>query len=349
MRSVQLSGGRFDSMRLLGWSGALVCCAAIVFVLLHFWLPGEAQSTETAVAAVLPSNEPIQPIEALPGLDPRKVELGRKLFDDPQLSHGDQLSCAHCHNLKTGGTDRKARSTGIDGAVGIINAPTVLNSGFNFSQFWDGRATTLENQIDGPVQSRIEMASTWPEVIRKLKRSPLYVQTFQQVYGDEIRSDHIKDSIAEFERSLSTPNSRFDKFLRGERGALTGREQEGYKLFKSFGCASCHQGVNVGGNMYQKLGVMAPYFTDRGNVTKADLGRFNVTGDQRDMYMFKVPSLRNVELTAPYFHDGSAATLADAVRMMAKYQLGRHLTDQEVELIVEFLKTLTGELDGKPL
>jgi len=241
------------------------------------------------------------------------------------------------------------RSIGINGAVGVINAPTVLNSGFNFSQFWDGREPTLEKQIDGPLQSAIEMGSTWPEVIEKLKRSQEYVQAFREVYGDEIQSDHVRDSIAVFERSLSTPNSRFDRYLRHDSAALTSREQEGYKLFKAFGCASCHQGVGVGGNMYQKLGVMAPYFADRGHITKADLGRFNVTGDQRDMYMFKVPSLRNVELTAPYFHDGTAATLADAVRMMSKYQLGRRLTDQEVELIVEFLKTLTGELNGKPL
>ncbi|HXM61103.1 MAG TPA: cytochrome-c peroxidase [Terriglobales bacterium] len=349
MKSSRLGATRIDRIRVLGLSGVVVGCVAISIGLLHSWNLGETSSTENAASVIVQSNEPIQPIEPLPGLDPRKIELGRKLFHDPQLSHNDQLSCAHCHNLKTGGTDRKARSTGINGAVGVINAPTVLNSGFNFSQFWDGRAATLETQIDGPLQSEIEMGSTWPEVIGKLKRDQEYVQAFKQIYGDEIRNDHVRDAIAEFERSLSTPNSPFDRYLRHEPGALTSREQEGYKLFKSFGCASCHQGVSVGGNMYQKLGVMAPYFADRGNITKADLGRFNVTGDQRDMYMFKVPSLRNVELTAPYFHDGSAATLADAVRLMAKYQLGRHLTDQEVELIVEFLKTLTGELNGKPL
>ena len=349
MKLSLLSAKSFDTTRVLSWCGGLICCVGMCAVFLHFWVPAEISSTENAVSEAVQSNEPIQPIEPLTGLDPRKIELGRKLFHDPQLSHNDQLSCAHCHNLKTGGTDRKARSTGINGAIGVINAPTVLNSGFNFSQFWDGRAATLEMQIDGPVQSDIEMGSTWPEVIEKLKRSPEYVKAFQQIYGDEIQSEHVRDAIAEFERSLSTPNSRFDRFLRHDATALSSREQEGYKLFKSFGCASCHQGVSVGGNMYQKLGVMAPYFTDRGHITKADQGRFNVTGDPRDMYMFKVPSLRNVELTAPYFHDGSAATLADAVRMMAKYQLGRHLSDQEVELIVEFLKTLTGELNGKPL
>jgi cytochrome c peroxidase len=349
MKSPSLSYFRVDRIRLLRWSAGIVSCFGVSIFLFHFWGPGETQSTDNAVSTVVQSNEPIQPIEALSGLDPGKVGLGRKLFHDPILSRNNEISCSHCHNLKTGGTDRKALSIGIDGAVGVINAPTVLNSGFNFSQFWDGRASTLEQQIDGPIQSEIEMGSTWPELIEKLKRSQEYVRDFRQIYGDEIQSEHVRDALATFERSLSTPNSRFDRYLRHDSGVLTAREQEGYKLFKSFGCASCHQGVSVGGNMYQKLGVMAPYFTDRGHITKADWGRFNVTGDERDMYMFKVPSLRNVELTAPYFHDGSAATLEDAVRMMAKYQLGRHLTDQEVELIVEFLKTLTGELDGKPL
>jgi cytochrome c peroxidase len=344
-----LSAIRIDRIRLLGWSAVILGCVTVSIVVLHFRAPVETPSKETAVPAIVTSNEPIQPIEPLSNLDPRKVELGRKLFHDPRLSHDNQLACANCHDLTTGGTDRKVRSIGINGAVGVINAPTVLNSGFNFSQFWDGGAGTLEKQIDGPLQSNIEMGSTWPEVIDKLKLSDEYVRDFHQIYGDEIQSDHVRDSIAEFERSLSTPNSRFDRYLRHETGALTSQEEEGYKLFKSFGCTSCHQGVNVGGNMYQKLGVMAPYFTDRGHITKADLGRFNVTGDPRDMYMFKVPSLRNVELTAPYFHDGSATTLADAVRMMAKYQLGRHLTDHEVESIVKFLKTLTGELNGKPL
>ena len=326
-----------------------VVCIAIAGVSMHFWKPGGTQPVEAPDSYPIESSEPIRPIVARTDLDPRKVTLGRKLFADPRLSRDNQVSCSTCHDLKTGGTDRKARSIGIHGAVGIINAPTVFNSGFSFSQFWDGRADTLEKQDDEPVQLRTEMGSIWPEVIGKLKSSPEYVQAFRQIYGDGIQSDHIKNSLAEFERSLSTPNSRFDRYLRHDTHALTSRELEGYQLFKALGCASCHQGMNVGGNMYQKVGVMASYFTARGHITRADRGRFNVTGDPRDMYMFKVPSLRNVALTPPYFHDGSAATLVDAVRMMAKYQLGRHLTDQEVELIVEFLKTLTGELNGQPL
>ena len=232
MKSSLLSYVRVGRVRLLGWSIGIVSCFGMGMVLVHFWGPGETLSTENTVSPFVQSNEPIQPIEPVPGLDPRKVALGRKLFHDPQLSHDNQLSCAHCHNLKTGGTDRKALSTGINGAVGVINAPTVLNSGFNFSQFWDGRAATLENQIDGPLQSEIEMGSTWPEVIEKLKHSQEYVHAFRQVYDDEIRSDHVRDAIATFERSLSTPNSRFDRYLRNDTGALTSREQEGYKLFQ---------------------------------------------------------------------------------------------------------------------
>jgi cytochrome c peroxidase len=242
MKPFPLSAVGVDRVRLLGWCGVIVGCAAVSVLLLHFRAPVETPANETAIPAIVSSNEPIQPIEPLSGLDPRKVELGRKLFHDPRLSHDNQLSCANCHDLTTGGTDRRVRSIGINGAVGVINAPTVLNSGFNFSQFWDGRAGTLEKQIDGPLQSNIEMGSTWPEVIEKLEHSHEYVQAFHQIYGDEIQSDHVRDCIAEFERSLSTPNSRFDRYLRHEAGALTSQEEEGYKLFKSFGCASCHQG-----------------------------------------------------------------------------------------------------------
>lgn len=330
----------------------LVCLTVGVGIavgLFHFWSSIETQSAESTASERGESNEPIEPIAVLPGLDSAKINLGRKLFNDRLLSHDNRVSCATCHALNTGGTDRKARSIGINGSTGEINSPTVLNSGFNFSQFWDGRAPTLEKQIDGPVQSRIEMGSTWPEVVGKLRSIPPYVSAFQKVYRDDINREHVKDAIAEYERSLATPNSRFDRYLRGDSEALGNREQQGYQLFKSFGCASCHQGMNVGGNMYQKLGIMAPYFADRGHITRADRGRFNVTGDPKDLYMFKVPSLRNIELTAPYFHDGSAATLSEAVRVMAKYQLGRPLREEEVQLIVEFLKTLTGQLNGKPL
>ena len=172
---------------------------------------------------------------------------------------------------------------------------------------------------------------------------------FNASYANGIKSETIKEAIATFERSLITPNSRFDRFLRGDRGSLTDEEKDGYGLFKSYGCASCHQGMNAGGNIFQKFGVMGNYFADRGKETKADLGRFNATGDQADRHVFKVPSLRNIALTAPYFHDGSASSLEEAVEVMSKYQLGRRLPPEDVARIVAFLKTLSGEYKGKSL
>ena len=324
-------------------------CVAIGALSLRSWTAVYVQPAELVEAQPEESNEPIQPIEPVPNLDPRKVALGQKLFGDPRLSDDNHTSCATCHVLEKGGADGRARSIGIHGAVGVINAPTVLNSGLNFRQFWDGRAATLEAQVDGPILSKIEMGSSWPEVLAKLGRSSEYTMDFRRIYGDAIQKDHVTDAIAEFERSLTTPNSRFDRYLRHDTTALTSPEQEGYKLFKSLGCASCHQGMGMGGNMYQKMAVTLTYFADKAQPTPADRGRFNVTGDPRDMYMFKVPSLRNVALTAPYFHDGSAATLEEAVRTIGKYQLRRPLSEQHVELIVAFLKTLTGELNGRPL
>ena len=334
---------------LLRWWLAGVVVSIAIGLYVHSFIAGTIHAAEFSDAPAQESNEPIQPIQAAPGLDQRKVVLGQKLFNDTLLSHNHQIACATCHVLEKGGADGRARSLGIYGAVGDINAPTVLDSGFNFSQFWDGRAPTLEKQVEFPLLSKTEMGSSWAEVIQKLNSSAEYTRAFRQIYGGAVRRDLVENCIAEFERSLTTPNSRFDRYLRHDRTALTARELEGYQLFKSIGCASCHQGVGVGGNMYQKMGVIVPYFTDAAKVSRVDRGRFNVTEDPRDLYFFKVPSLRNVALTAPYFHDGSAATLATAVQLMAKYQLSRTLSDEQVESIVAFLETLTGELNGKPL
>ena len=294
-------------------------------------------------------DEPIHPIPLQLDLDEKKVKLGEKLFHDPGLSGDNTISCASCHNLKTGGTDRLARSVGIGGAIGDFNSPTVFNSGFNFKQFWDGRSETLEEQIEGPVTSSIEMGAEWSDIVRKLEKSPDYVSMFSEIYPRGIERNAIKDAIAEFLRSLYTPNSRFDKFLRGDTSAITEAEKEGYRRFKAYGCVSCHQGVNAGGNMFQTIGVMADYLGDRGKITAADEGRFNVTGDEGDRHVFKVPGLRNVALTAPYFHNGSTETLEAAIVIMGNYQLGRQLSSEDINLMVEFLKTLTGEYKGKPL
>ena len=291
-------------------------------------------------------DRPIEPIPNPPALNVDKVRLGSQLYQDPQLSHNNTVSCASCHTLDKGGTDRRAHSIGINGAVGLVNAPTILNSSLNFKQFWDGRAETLEAQIDGPIHNELEMGSSWPEIIKKLQKSPQYLAQFQQLYPDGLTSNNIKNAIATYERSLSTPDSRFDRFLKGDDKALTANEKKGYQRFKDYGCVSCHQGILLGGNMFQKFGVFGDYFQDRGEITTADYGRFNVTGKQEDRFAFKVPSLRNVELTSPYFHDGSATTLDQAVKVMVKYQLGRELPQEDIDSIIEFLTTLTGQIKG---
>ena len=294
-------------------------------------------------------DEPIQPIPLEIRLDQRKVAVGGRLFHDARLSHDNTINCAKCHNLSQGGVDGLSHSIGTNASVGDVNALTVYNSGLNFKQFWDGRAETLEDQVNGPTQHPKEMASNWTEIIGKLKEDKDYVSSFGELYPDGITSQNVRDAIATFERKLITPNARFDRYLRGDMNAITQDEKAGYRLFKNFGCVVCHQGVNVGGNMFQTLGKFGNYFDDRGNAQKADWGRFNVTGNERDRYKFKVPTLRNVELTAPYFHDGTQTTLESAVQTMAKYQLGRPLSNEETDLIVKFLKTLTGEYEGNSL
>ena len=318
-------------------------------ILVSFW---PSASEHSAVPESKPDykiQEPIQPIPISLSIDFQKAELGEKLFNDVRLSNDNTISCATCHNLKTGGTDRRKVSVGIKGLEGSINAPTVFNSGFNFRQFWDGRAPNLEAQAEGPVHNPKEMGSSWKEVIEKLKSDEDYKGRFKLVFRSEIRPEHIQSAIAEFERSLYTPNSRFDQFLRGDRNAITSEELEGYQIFKTNGCISCHQGMNIGGNMYQTFGVTGDYFGNRGNVTEADYGLYNVTKREEDKFRFKVPSLRNVALTAPYLHDGNAPELEDAVYIMSRYQLGRPFEKEEIDKVVKFLKTLTGEFKGKKL
>jgi cytochrome c peroxidase len=308
-----------------------------------------APGADSNTAVIAKVREPIRPIPQSIPLDAAKVSLGHRLFEEKMLSHDNTVSCASCHDLNAGGVDHQVHSVGIHGSEGAINAPTVFNSGLHFKQFWDGRADSLEDQVDGPTQANKEMGSTWLEIIAKLEHSTEYMAAFGQIYSDGIQRKNVRNAIAEFERSLLTPNSRFDRYLRGDVTAITPDEKEGYHKFKVYGCITCHQGVDMGGNMFQPMGVLGDYFGDRGNVTKADLGRFNVTTNEEDRYVFKVPSLRNIALTAPYFHDGSAKTLEQAVATMAKYQLGRELPPKDLEQIVQYLKTLTGEYNGKLL
>ena len=291
--------------------------------------------------------EPLAPVPTQIDVDPAKVALGERLFHDPRLSRDDTISCASCHDLVNGGDDGKVVSQGVGGRMGLVNTPTVFNTAFNIAQFWDGRAETLEDQIDGPIQSEIEMATLWPDVVMKLEDDEEYPRLFDAVYpGETISRRTIKDAIAEFMKSLITPNSRFDQWLKGDDQALNAQEKRGYELFKHYGCSSCHQGRNVGGNMFQVFGVINDYFSKRGGITRADMGRFNVTGNEEDRHAFKVPSLRMAAHTAPYLHDGSAATLRDAVDAMFEFQLGRTAPDSDKDAIVAFIRTLDGETGG---
>ena len=295
------------------------------------------------LAAGAGAEEPISPIPDKVDIDPAKAKLGRALFHDPVLSKDNTISCASCHDLASGGGDGRKVSLGVDDKPGKVNSPTVFNSGMNFKQFWDGRAPTLRHQIDGPVQAAFEMGSLWPDVIARLYRSKNYPGLFEKVYPDGINRRNVKDAIAEFVKSLNTPDSRFDKWLKGDKNALNAQEKRGYEMFKEYGCVSCHQGANVGGNMFQVFGVLNDYFKKRGEITDADLGRYNITGNEEDRHAFKVPSLRMAAMTAPYLHDGNAATLRDAVDAMFEFQLGREAPDRDKDDIVAFIKTLVGE------
>lgn len=292
---------------------------------------------------------PMLPLPQTIALDTHKIALGKRLFHEPRLSADGTVSCASCHNLATGGVDRQARSRGIGGQLGTINAPTVFNAGFNFRQFWDGRAASLEDQVNGPLQNPIEMNSTWPKAISTLSSDPSYRNAFAKSYPNGITPANVRDAIATFERSLITPDSRLDRYLRGEKDALNQQELAGYRLFLQIGCTSCHQGINIGGNLYQKLGIMEDYFAMRGRLTKTDLGLYNLTGHEEDRYYFKVPSLRNVALTGPYLHDGTAQSLEDAIKIMARFQLGKNLSNDDIAKLAAFLRSLTGEYQGKPL
>jgi cytochrome c peroxidase len=291
------------------------------------------------------TEQPITPIPDVLDLDPRLVELGRRLFHDKRLSRDDTVSCASCHDLKLAGGDALPVAVGVRNQLGTVNSPTVLNSAFNFRQFWDGRAATLEEQAEGPVHNPIEMDTNWQDVIRKLAHDPEYVQQFKVIWPDAIKPEHLQSAIAEFQRSLITPGAPFDRYLKGELQALDADARRGWDLFRNFGCIACHQGVNIGGNMYANLGVMGDYFADRGKPPeKSDMGRFNVTGREEDRYSFKVPTLRNVARTHPYFHDGSVKDLDQAVEAMARYQLGIEISVPDRDAMVAFLISLNGRL-----
>lgn len=293
----------------------------------------------SSMAAVAQSDEPVSPVPAPKAVNPAAVELGKKLFFDPRLSKSGFISCNSCHNLSMGGSDNLKTSIGHNWQRGPINSPTVLNSRMNLAQFWDGRAKDLKEQAGGPIANPGEMAFTHELAVETLRSIPGYVEEFKQVFKtDQLTIDEVTTAIAAFEETLVTPNSRFDQWLDGDKTALTRDELTGYQLFKESGCVACHNGPNFGGNSFQKMGLVQPYKT-----ANTAQGRMDVTGKDIDRFNFKVPTLRNVELTYPYFHDGEAETLTQAVDVMGRLQLGREFSTDENARIVAFLKTLTGQ------
>jgi cytochrome c peroxidase len=303
------------------------------------WLAAAAMMFVSGVWTSAELAEPIQPIAPAKVTSPAMVDLGKKLYFDPRLSKSGFISCNSCHNLSMGGTDNLVSSIGDGWQQGPINSPTVLNSSLSVAQFWDGRARTLKEQAGGPIANPREMAFTHDLAVQVIASIPQYVDEFGKVFGTRaVDMDRVTTAIAAFEETLVTPNARFDKWLTGNDGAINRQEREGFALFKSSGCSACHNGPAAGGASFQKMGIVERYATDN----PAE-GRAAVTHQDADRFTFKVPSLRNIELTYPYFHDGGAATLTQAVETMGRVQLGRRFTDAENAKIVAFLKTLTGD------
>jgi cytochrome c peroxidase len=270
-------------------------------------------------------------------VDTKKVQLGKKLFLDPILSKDKTLSCMSCHDLKHNGADTLNRTPGIDGKLGYFNVPTVFNAVYNFRQFWDGRAKDLQDQALQPIANPVEMGNTVENALKDLKNNKQYIRDFNLIYPDGITAKNLADALTEFEKTLITPNSPFDRYLRGDKNALSENAIKGYELFKEKGCISCHNGINIGGNLFNKFGIY-------GDTKSKEKGRYDITHKEEDKYVFKVPSLRNVSITAPYMHDGRASSLKEAVNLMLKYQLGRRIYGDDLRNIVSFLQSLTGEL-----
>ncbi|MBO5255833.1 MAG: heme-binding domain-containing protein, partial [Opitutales bacterium] len=297
------------------------------------------------------ANEPVWPIPENLDVDLQKAKLGSILYHHKALSGDESVSCATCHPLDNAGVDALQTSTGIRKQKGNINAPTVFNAAFNVKQFWDGRAKNLEEQAGGPPLNSVEMdGGSWEEIAKRLSKDTSFANDFKKVYPQGFTKETITDAIAQFEKTLITPNSPFDKYLKGDENAISAEAKKGYEIFKAANCSVCHAGKNLGGQTFEYMGLVANYFNDRGNVGNInDKGLVSFTKDDRDTHKFKTPTLRNVAQTAPYFHDGSTKELDEAVDIMAKYQTGVKLTEEDKKNLVKFLESLSGTWQGKPL
>jgi len=302
------------------------------------------QSSNAVFATEAATKEPIQPVPSETHLDARKVDLGRRLFADSRLSNGNGVSCVTCHVPDKALTDGLPISRGGPGGPGSTNTPTLYNIGLNTKFNWSGQYMTLEEQTEMVVENPRTMAGNWKEVIATLAADVDLSNAFAQAYEEGITKKNAIDAIVQYEQSLVTPDAPFDAFLKGDRGAISADAAEGYKLFKKHGCVSCHQGVNVGGNMLQVFGIFGT--PDAAAMGSATPGSAQYSGIAEEKPVFRVPPLRNVAMTAPYFHDGSAKTLKDAIETMAGYQLGRSLADDDVKKLEAFLNSLTGKYQG---
>lgn len=306
-----------------------------------------AQRFATGLAAAEFANEPIQPLGPAPATDPAKVILGFKLYHDGRLSADGTISCATCHPLDKGGVDGTRTSEGIYGQFGGINAPTVYNALHNVQQFWNGRAATLAAQAAGPPVNPVEMGTqSWDDIVTRLSADKTLVGEFAKLYPEGLTEATVTDAIAEFEKTLVTPDSPFDRYLKGDKTAITVEQVKGYEDFKAHKCATCHAGQTLGGQSFEYHGIAEDYFAARTPeiaYNDDDKGLAGFSGNERDLHRFKTPNLRNIALTAPYLHDGSAATLDEAVKSMIRFQTGTSYTQQEVDRIVDFLGTLTGQ------
>lgn len=295
------------------------------------------------------SQEPVLPLPQMIETDARKVQLGQRLFEDKQLSKDASMACRSCHYIEKGGADNLQLSATIGGGHRSTNTPSIYNLGFYELYGWYGNRTSLAELTAAIITSNQGMASDWPRITAYLAQDHTYIANFNALYRDGIQPDNILDALTEYMRSLITPDSRFDQYLRGNSDSLTDNEKKGYQLFKDYGCTSCHQGHTLGANMRAPFNIFRDHMQYDNVQTEYDLGRYNKTGDEADKYVFRVPSLRNVALTAPYFHDGSSETLDGAVDVMGRYMLGRRIASDDRRLIVDFLQTLTGQYLGKPL
>ena len=287
----------------------------------------------------------LQPIPEPQMQGPVKIDLGKRLFEEPMLSKNLSTSCSSCHQLKNAGVDNLPRYLTMDKKPGAVNTPSIFNSSLNFRQFWDGRAKTIADVVNDHVSDKTIFDNNWPSIVEKIGKNTLYDNDFKIAYPEGVTQETINDALKSYIDNLLTSKSKFDLYLKGDKTALTNDQLKGYRLFRKYGCATCHQGPNIGGNLYQRMGVYKNYFADKGTIEKADLGLFNVTGKEEDKFYFKVPSLRNISLTGPYLHDGSVKTLPEMIQIMGVYQVGQPIRTEEADSIAQFLQSL----NAKPL